>query len=91
MGTTWWDQLIQMKGAPDILYLYKLMIHDLNDHHQPPRIHSKMNLVIYKDPSTLLHIQSDLLFLITRLADGYANERRLTGVSLFWGWRAEIK
>ena len=81
------DQLIQMKDTPDILHLYKLTIHNSNEHQNPPRIHSKMNLVIYKDPSTLLHIQSDLLFLITRLAD----ERRLTGVSVFWGWRAEIK
>ena len=91
LGTTRLNQLIQMKDTPDILHLYKLMIHDPNEHQKPPRRHSKMNSVIYKDPSTHLHIQSDLLFLITRPADRYADKRRLTGVSVFWGWRAEIK
>ena len=85
------DQLIQMKDTPDILHLYKLTIYDSDDQQKPPRIHSKMNPVIYEDLPTHLHIQSGLLFLITRLADRYANMRRLTGVSVFWGWRAEIK
>ena len=78
-------KLIQMKDTPDILHLYKLTIHNSNEHQNPPRIHSKMNPVIYEDLPTHLHIQSGLLFLITRLADRYDNKRRLTGVSVFWG------